>query len=150
MPKFEVGDKVTMVAGSRYEGRDNKYNPVNGTVGIVKRVTSGRAPFAGDTIYTVNWPSGCANTYENEDLQFAPEFFLGVWDCSCEELQRALQEVFLAHGIKWCSGRTDVRLVGSIGHRHLRVLSYEGRYAFQCPSEAMPITRSINELLEKL
>ena len=65
MPQFEVGDEVTIVAGSEYDGREPDYNPAHGVIGEVIRSSA-----MSDQPIRVRWEhSGRNNSYRPEDLE---------------------------------------------------------------------------------
>ncbi len=67
MPDFEIGDLVTIVAGSEYDGTSTLSNPPHGQTG---RVTDNDTPFEDTHTLTVRWEhSGIDNVYRPEDLE---------------------------------------------------------------------------------
>lgn len=60
---FKVGDKVTLVKGSRYEENDKYTNPKHGVVGTVAAI----GQYSGSI--KVTWPNG-NNNYAISDLEF--------------------------------------------------------------------------------
>lgn len=58
---FKAGDTVTIIKGSRHEGRSDSVNPSNGVVGTIDRITS--------EFIHVKWPSGRENCYKSYDLE---------------------------------------------------------------------------------
>ncbi|MGL4993662.1 MAG: hypothetical protein ACRC6R_06000 [Bacteroidales bacterium] len=58
---FEAGDIVTIVKGSRYDGKNDNINPKHGVRGVVGRLEKG--------YIHVMWPSGKENCYNLGDLE---------------------------------------------------------------------------------